>query len=76
MNSQSFSVTGALFSALLTAWYVAATPEPDAQPTVVIHGVAVVHDALGLPHVQFAHAADHADSNQVSVESALLAPPR
>lgn len=73
MNSHSFSVTGALFSALVTAWYVAATPAPDAQPTVVVHGVAIVHDALGLPHVRFASAADLATSNQ---EPPLLAPPR
>ncbi len=46
----SFSTTGALFSALLTAWYVAAEPEPGATPCFVVHDVAIVRDAIGLPH--------------------------
>jgi hypothetical protein len=46
----SFSTTGALFSALLTAWYVAAEPEPGATPSFVVHDIAIVRDALGLPH--------------------------
>ncbi len=54
----SFSVTGVLFSALLTAWYVAATPDPSAAPTVVLHGVAIVPDVLGLPHFVDATPAD------------------
>ena len=46
----SFSTTGALFSALLTAWYVATEPEPGATPCMVVRDVAIVRDAIGLPH--------------------------
>lgn len=50
MKSHAFSVTGALFSALLTAWYVCATPETETPPIAIIEDIAIVPDAIGLPH--------------------------